>query len=558
MDESISTFVSITGASADVARGFVQLAGGDFERAVGLYFENPDLVSGVGAGISGGSDPPPLPTSERPRLGRQDSTGVIHISDDDEGAMHIDDDDYDDEDDTRALQEEEDAAMAQRLQEELYQGGQGDNDGVRAPIARTTETLIAPDPAWGGDDEDISSAFLEEMRRRRPPPPRSGGPFGQGIWGDGSGGASSTTENGSHARRLEDLFPRSGGPFGQGIWGDGSGGASSTTENGSHARRLEDLFRPPYELMTRAPWDEARTLGKEDKKWLLVNLQDMNDFNCQALNRDIWKDQAVRDLIEENFIFMQYDKDYPDAEEYLTFYLPHRSHENPDMYPHVSIVDPRTGEQVKVWSGRPFPSASEFHAELAEFLDRYSLAANSKNPVAKPATRRRQPVDVDRMTEEEMLEMALKNSLVSDGGGGEAAEASTNNLDDPDALTKSPDPLAAAETMGKGKEPATTTSPFESISSHKPHTEPEPEPTSTTRIQFKHPDGRVIRRFRLADPVRRIYEWLKAEPLAAGKEGVPFELKRMPQGQDLLSCLDMTVGETGLKQGTVMVEFIED
>ncbi|RDA88671.1 hypothetical protein CP532_4029 [Ophiocordyceps camponoti-leonardi (nom. inval.)] len=529
MDESISTFVSITGASADVARGFVQLAGGDFERAVGLYFENPDLVSGVGAGISESSNPPPLPTSERPRLGRQDSTGVIHISDDDEGAMHIDDD-YDEEDDdragtTRALQEEEDAAMAKRLQEELYQGGQGNDDGVRAPIARTTETLIAPDPAWGGDDEDMSSAFLEEMRRRRAPPPRSGGPFGQGIWGDGSGGA------------------------------------SSTTENGSHARRLEDLFRPPYELMTRAPWDEARTLGKEDKKWLLVNLQDMNDFNCQALNRDIWKDQAVRDLIEENFIFMQYDKDYPDAEEYLTFYLPHRSHENPDMYPHVSIVDPRTGEQVKVWSGRPFPSANEFHAELAEFLDRYSLAANSKNPVAKPATRRRQPVDVDRMTEEEMLEMALKNSLVS-GGGGEAATASNSNLDDPDALTKSPcaSAAAAAETMDKGKEPATSTStsPFDEISSDKPHAEPEADATSTTRIQFKHPDGRVIRRFRLTDPVRRIYEWLKAEPLAAGKEGVPFELKRMPQGQDLLSCLDMTVEETGLKQGTVMVEFIED
>ncbi|RDA90118.1 hypothetical protein CP533_2574 [Ophiocordyceps camponoti-saundersi (nom. inval.)] len=532
MDESISTFVSITGASADVARGFVQLAGGDFERAVGLYFENPDLVSGVGAGISGSSNPPPLPTSERPRLGREDSSGVIHISDD-EGPMHIDDD-YGEEDEnqagTRALQEEEDAAMAKRLQEELYQGGQGDDGGVRAPIARTTETLIAPDPAWGGDDEDMSSAFLEEMRRRRPPPPRSGGPFGQGIWGDGSGGA------------------------------------PSTTENGSHARRLEDLFRPPYELMTRVPWDEARSLGKEDKKWLLVNLQDMNDFNCQALNRDIWKDQAVRDLIGENFIFMQYDKDYPDAEEYLTFYLPHRSHENPDMYPHVSIVDPRTGEQVKVWSGRPFPSAGEFHAELAEFLDRYSLAANSKNPVAKPATRRRQPVDVDRMTEEEMLEMALKNSLVSSGGDG--AEATTtpapNNLDDPDALTKSPELSAAAQATDKGKAPAMTTptattrSPFESISSDKPHTEPEPDPASTTRIQFKHPDGRVIRRFRLTDPVRRIYEWLKAEPLAAGRQGVPFELKQMPQGQDLLACLDQSVEETGLKQGTVMVEFIED
>ncbi|PFH62239.1 hypothetical protein XA68_14518 [Ophiocordyceps unilateralis] len=538
MDETISTFVSITGTSTEVARGFVQLAGGDFERAVGLYFENPDLVSGVGAGVSA-NDPPPLPTSARPNVGRQDSAGVIHISDDegDEDMMRIDDDVdvYDDVGDgnvaavgsSRAaalLQEEEDAAMAKRLQEELYQGGQGsgpgDDDGVRAPIARTTETLIAPDTAWGGPADDLSAAFLEEMRRRRPPPPRSGGPFGQGIWGDA--------------------------------------GASST-ENGSHARRLEDLFRPPYELMTRVPWDEARTLGKEEKKWLLVNLQDMNDFNCQALNRDIWKDRAVQDVVEENFIFIQYDKDYPDAEEYVTFYLPHGSHENPDMFPHVSIVDPRTGEQVKVWSGRPFPTANEFHAELAEFLDRYSLAANSKNPVAKPATRRRQPVDVDRMTEEEMLEMALKNSLA-----GGTATGSATNLDDPDALTKSPGPSVEPDDKGKGKgeEPeqaaaTTTTSPFDGISDSQPHTEPEPDASTTTRIQFKHPDGRVIRRFRLQDPVRRIYEWLKAEPLT-GKQGVEFELKRMPQGQDLLDSLERTVEETGLKQGTVMVEFVED
>ncbi|PHH75702.1 hypothetical protein CDD83_4371 [Cordyceps sp. RAO-2017] len=92
----------------------------------------------------------------------------------------------------------------------------------------------------------------------------------------------------------------------------------------------------------------------------------------------------------------------------------------------------------------------------------------------------------------------------------------------------------------------------------KPHTEPEGEPAAaTTRIQFRHPDGRVIRRFRLQDPVRRIYEWLKAAPLE-GKEGVAFELKKMPQGQDLLGSLEGTIEETGLKQGTVMVEFVAE
>ncbi|OAA48512.1 UBX domain protein [Metarhizium rileyi] len=545
MDESLSSFVAITGATSDVARGFLQIANGDFERAIGLFYENPELASGVGAGIAeptSGLANPTSSTGRRANIGREDASGVIHISDDDQ------DDDDDDlmiedgvgsvgsgDDGERAAvqhaaamaQEEEDAAMAKRLQEELYQGGSagsGAPDDVRAPIARTTETLVAPSPAWDGAvDDETTQRFLEQLRSRRRPPPRAGGPFAPGIWGEAPGET-----------------------------------PPSTTENGTHARRLEDLFRPPYDLMARISWDEARTLGKEDKKWILVNLQDMNDFNCQALNRDIWKDTAIKDLVSENFIFLQYDKNYPDAEEYITFYFPNQTHENPDNYPHVSIVDPRTGEQVKVWSGRPFPSAVDLHAELAEFLDRYSLAANSKNPVAKSATRKPQVVDVDRMTEDEMLEMALKNSLAA-GGGESSRSTSTPNIQDPDALTKSPRPNDGADDDGKGKEPdeAPEQRVFALISSGKPHIEPENNPATTTRIQFKHPTGRVIRRFNLQDPVRRIYEWLKAEPME-GKEGVDFELKKMPQGQDLIEDVDSTIEETGLKQGTVMIEFIED
>ncbi|KAM0294574.1 hypothetical protein ACHAO9_001008 [Fusarium lateritium] len=538
MDDNISTFMAITGASTDVARSFLEMTAGNFERAIELFYENPDLVSGVGAGLSSteqqaaAAAPASASATARGNIGRQDSAGVIHIDSDDDQDMQLDDFSDNGDDNDRAVaaqaaalaQEEEDMAMAKRLQEELYQGGNqgsgsgGNPDDVRAPIARTTETLVAP--GWGGgeNDDGMEAAFLEQLRQRRRlnPPNRAGGPFSQQIWADPE-------------RR-----------------------STQPAENGAHARRLEDLFRPPYDLMARMSWDEARTLGKEDKKWIMVNLQDMNDFNCQALNRDIWKDKDVNDLVAENFIFLQYDKQFPDAEEFVNFYFPNQTHENPDNYPHVSIIDPRTGEQVKVWTGRPFPSAQDFHAELAEFLDRYSLAANSKNPVAKSTARKPQRVDVERMTEDEMLEMALKNSLEGASGSG---GSSTPNLHDPDALTKTPAP----EETGKGKEPEAPVeqSPWAQISSTNPRTEPEADPTTTTRIQFRHPTGRVIRRFNLDDQVRRIYEWLKAEPLE-GKEGIEFELKKMPAGQDLIESMDATIADTGLKQGTVMIEFIED
>lgn len=303
--------------------------------------------------------------------------------------------------------------------------------------------------------------------------------------------------------------------------------------------------------MSGLSWDEARDQGKDELKWLLVNLQDMTDFNCQALNRDIWKNPAVADLVRENFVFLQYAKEDPQAEQYITFYFPNQSHENPNNYPHVSIVDPRTGEQVKVWSGAPFPSATDFPAQLAEFLDRYSLSPNAKNPVVK-TKRPERSVDVDRMTEEEMLEMALKNSLAANGG----ESSSTPDLVDPDELTKSTGDVG----KGKGVEGETQQqeqSAFAKIPSNRPHVEPANDPAATTRIQFRHPNGRVIRRFDIRDRVERIYEWLKAEPLE-GKEGVAFELKTMPAGKDLIEDLDETIEEAGLKQGTVMIEFVEE
>lgn len=349
---------------------------------------------------------------------------------------------------------------------------------------------------------------------------------------------------------------RDRGPFNQDPFDDPSEQPASSSAQGRTVERLTELYRPPHEIIFKGPWDEAREEGKEEKKWILVNVQDKTDFNCQVLNRDIWKDAAIKELVRENFIFLQYTDDNVLSRDYLNFYF--RDRENPDNYPHVAIVDPRTGEQVKVWSGIPFPNALDFHSQLAEFLDRYSLNANSKNPVPKAKSRPPQTSDLDRMTEEEMLEMALKNSLAN---GGESSAQQQPGIEDPDSLTKSPRPGDKREESeaaggGEGQKEEEAPSRFASISSTNPHTEPEHDPATTTRIQIRHPTGRIIRRFNTQDPVRRLFEWLKADPMD-GKTGVEFELTRMPQGQDLIERLDETIEEAGLKQGTVMFEFVD-
>ena len=336
-------------------------------------------------------------------------------------------------------------------------------------------------------------------------------------------------------------------PFSQNPLGNPNLQAASDSDPTS--KHLMELYRPPHELMFKRPWDEAREKGKEEKKWLLVNVQNKDDFQCLVLNRDIWKmNSAIWELVKENFIFMQYTDENVFSRNYLNFYF--RDRENMENYPHVAIVDPRTGEQVKVWSGSPFPDASDFHSQLVEFLDRYSLDAKSKNPVVKAKSRQPQAVDFDRMTEEEMLEMALQNSL---NNGAEPA-LQTPRAEDPDALTKSPRPedkVASPE-----PEQATEPSRFAAISADKAHTEPEHDPAVTTRIQFRHSNGRIIRRFNAQDTVRRMFEWLKADPME-GRGTTEFELKRMPQGQDLIESLDQTIEEAGLKQGTVMIEYID-
>lgn len=345
------------------------------------------------------------------------------------------------------------------------------------------------------------------------------------------------------------------------IWDSTSEGLAQatggTSEGSSKNARLAELFRPPFDLMYKLPWDSAREEGKESGKWILVNIQDVSIFDCQLLNRDIWKDPGIKDLVKENFIFMQYAKEDSRANQYVQYYFPQKDSEA--AYPHIAIVDPRTGEQVKVWSGPPIPKPAEFLMQLVEFLDRYSLDLSKKNPVARRKPEKTESIDVDKLTEQEMLDLALQNSLANNVSSGPKAL-------DPDDLTKSfgdfgkgkckesseeSTGVAESSESGSGEE----ASPFAQIASDRPHTEPEGPPSQSTRIQFRHANGRVVRKFNPDDSVRRIYEWLKADPLD-GKAGVSFELNS--SGKDLMDSLDLTIKDAGLNNSTVMVEYIEE
>ena len=340
-----------------------------------------------------------------------------------------------------------------------------------------------------------------------------------------------------------------------------TGGASSQS---ARAQSLAEMFRPPFEIMSRSGWEEVREQGKEEQKWILVNVQDASIFDCQVLNRDLWKDERVVAVIRESFIFLQYERNDPRSDSYMQYYFNQaQQSDNPDSYPRIAIVDPRTGEEMKVWSGRPVPKVDDFIEALYNFLDRYSLDVARKNPVAKRKAEQPKAFDVDRMTEDEMMQMAMQQSLGNGGSG------TPPKPEDPDDLTKSVDfgkvgDVKAGDSgpssMTEQEDEALSESPeaalFKSISSNKPHEEPATDPKTTTRIQFRYSGGRVVRRFSIDDSVRRIYEWVKASPPSEDQAGKPFEL--MFVGKNLINSLDASIADAGLKNASVNIEFTEE
>jgi len=535
MDDTIAQFTAITSADPQRARQYLTLTDNNLEQAIQLYFDSDG--ADMGAAVPQASAPRPVVGSARSGY-TENQDGTVTIDSDDEM-----DDDGGATPSARPIPAsayEDDEAMARRLQEEAYGAGGPPGEEVRAPMARTAETLVGPNVQWGAanDDDEMRAAIAEQIANRQRRAAARPGIFNQraepSVWDE---------DNEDPEIRRRNLARATGG----------------ASETSSKSNLLAELFRPPIDLISPLSWSDARDEGKENEKWILVNIQDPSIFDCQVLNRDIWKNPTVRDTVNENFIFMQYTKNDQRAGQYVNYYFHDR--DNEEAYPHIAIVDPRTGEQVKVWSGSPAPSVEQFLQDIHEFLDRYSLKAFAKNPVAnrKPDKKTK---DVERMTEEEMLEMALQNSL----SNGKSAERTHS---DPDALTKS-------ETNGKGKasaeqmdvtdmgtsqdgqpeasSTAAEPSPFSLIAADRPHTEPT-DPATSTRIQFRYSGGRQVRRFALSEQVRRIYEWLKSSPVDE-KHGVDFELIFM--GRNLIDSLDQTVEEAGLKNGSVMVEFTEE
>ncbi|GMR34147.1 hypothetical protein PMAYCL1PPCAC_04342, partial [Pristionchus mayeri] len=179
------------------------------------------------------------------------------------------------------------------------------------------------------------------------------------------------------------------------------------------SKTLQSLFRPPIDILFAGDWESAKAASIERECWVLVNVQDMKEFASQTLNRDVWSNGGVKELVKSNFLFWQVTLDSADGQRMRSYYGVHSC-------PAVFIVDPRTGEKV---TDVPLKSqdAVSICDKLTRFMDDFPDFATRDRTVGHAA-----PDDVEPHPDEAqsmMEDMATEEPACSSSNGSRKRKA---------------------------------------------------------------------------------------------------------------------------------------
>ncbi|RKP12481.1 hypothetical protein BJ684DRAFT_20984 [Piptocephalis cylindrospora] len=507
MDEQILQFSSITQASTETAKHYLEIADGKLEMAMQLFWESGgEDVAGLSRREAETVRDPaldPAPGDTSSVTAEQDGEGEEEgEKEDDEALAH-------------RLQREEEEARDSRVRRSEERRNKESAPPAekehRAPIAAHQDVLIGGETGESYGSMDLDHSTFNDLLAGRSTTDTS-------IFG--SNPTRPTPFSASHpARHVEE---------------------EEDEETRRRTSRLEELFRPPTELILpgRATLDRAREVAKSEEKWILINVQDLSNFQCQILNRDVWKDPEMVELVQENFVFLQYIKGSREAVEYERFY-------QITGEPHVAILDPLTGERLREWN---FPlTLTQYLIEFESFMaseitedeegkEGSSAGRGSKGKQRAEGDDVNNPLILDNntppspsssgkrkafsdMTEDEMLEAAL------------AASAKEAGLDSPPLREEAA--TSSKALLLDRKEAVPVSMPVEP-----------PAGPDATRVQFRLPDGsRVVRRFLKTDPVRYLFHFIQLSypdmedfEIIAVREALSEEMDRSLEEKQLLNA----------------------
>jgi len=143
---------------------------------------------------------------------------------------------------------------------------------------------------------------------------------------------------------------------------------------------INQLFAAPSYNEPRS-FHETLQKAKLEGKWLLVNVQQAEVFASHMLNRDVWSDETIKEIIDGSFLFWQRDDKSTEGEQFCQYY------KCGHQLPHICVIDPRTGRNVKMWEGRKWSESHAAAEYLFGFLDRFSMSRSppAGSPAATPA-----------------------------------------------------------------------------------------------------------------------------------------------------------------------------
>lgn len=180
-------------------------------------------------------------------------------------------------------------------------------------------------------------------------------------------------------------------------------------------KRLGDLFRPPRETNFKGNFDQARAAGRQEGRWILVNIQDNEEFLSYALNRDVFSHEIIKPMLQKEFVLFQKYPSDPDGQLYITFYKPQRP------FPHIGIIDPYTGEKMLDLKLSGFDEAlrMKFLEQITKFLDQNKLNGAGLHTAQAPLASSRPPPrapsssasSLINASEDEQLAAAIAASL---------------------------------------------------------------------------------------------------------------------------------------------------
>eukprot|EP00658_Telonema_sp_P-2_P063649 TRINITY_DN5240_c0_g1_i12.p1 TRINITY_DN5240_c0_g1~~TRINITY_DN5240_c0_g1_i12.p1 ORF type:complete len:375 (-),score=69.94 TRINITY_DN5240_c0_g1_i12:56-1180(-) len=280
------------------------------------------------------------------------------------------------------------------------------------------------------------------------------------------------------------------------------------------------LFKPPVDLLYSGQFHEAKRKGTEELRYLVVNLQAVDEFASHTLNRDTWKNKQVRAVIKEACILWQFYGSEEQGAQFQSLYPGACA-----SLPVVAILDPRTGQLLHHWAGMVQPN--ELYNKLKELMQSHPL-----EQLTRPAKRPKVLSLHSDADEEAALAAAIAASL-ADGPQAQVIEVK----DTPHKSEPGQPELKPQLCCDEPPEPAAGG-------------------PNSTKLKIRLPDHSwVVRRFDMEVPIEMVRQFVRWKlPDARIRE---FELLQSYPAKSLNST-EQTLEQAGLKNAQLLANWIED